>query len=101
VQGLDAVRRGPQGRAALISWLPRLFDGGAAIGAHIITIQPGNRRIVVGPSPSLELGRNHLSRPRRAQVLVRGLPDDLAWTITVAAKNPIGLGPATAVRVPA
>ena len=98
VQRLDAVRRGPRGQSLLISWRPPRFDGGAAIGAHVITIQPGNRRIVVGPRPSLNRGRNHLST--RAQVRVRGVAADRALTVTVAAKNPIGLGPATAVRVP-
>lgn len=101
VQDLHAVRRGPRGQAVLISWRPPNFDGGAAIGAHVISIEPGNRRIVVGPRPTLARGRDHQSRPAVAQVLVRGVADDLALTITVAAKNPIGLGPATGVRVPA
>lgn len=32
---------------------------------------------------------------------VRGVAADRCLTITVAAKNPIGLGPASALRVPA
>ena len=97
VQDLTALRRGRLGQSLLISWRPPLFDGGAAIGAHVITIQPGNRRVVVGPSPSVD-GRPNPFSPR-AQVRVRGVAADLALTVSVAASNAIGLGPAVAARV--
>ena len=96
VRDLDAVRRGGAGETLLVSWRPPTFDGGAAVSHHVLTIQPGNRRIVVGPSPTLSGGRRDWN-----QVRIRGVAGDRALTVTVAARNAVGPGPARSVRVPA
>ena len=82
-----------------MSWRPPPFDGGTAVTYHVITVQPGNRRIVVGPRPAVDGGFD--DQRERAQVRIRNVAGDRALTVTVAAKNAVGIGPARAVRVPA
>jgi hypothetical protein len=99
VQDLHAVRRGAEGKILRVSWRPPLFDGGTAVTYHVITVEPGNRRIVVGPSPGTDGGFDH--QRERAEVRIRNVAGDRALTVTVAAKNAVGIGPARAFRVPA
>jgi secreted trypsin-like serine protease len=85
VQDLRASRRGPEGRAAVVSWRAPLFDGGAPINHYIVTVQPGDRRYVTGGG-ARTLRIPHIS-PTGPVV------------ISVAARNPIGEGPAASVTL--
>lgn len=85
VQDLRAGRRGPEGRAAVVSWRAPLFDGGAPINHYIVTVQPGDRRYVTG-GRARTLRIPHISP---SQPIVIG----------VSARNRIGEGPVASVRL--
>lgn len=86
VQDLEASRRGPQGRAAVVTWRAPLFDGGAPINHYVVTAQPGNRQYVIG------------GRARRLRI--PQISPFLPLTVSVAARNTIGTGPASPVTLP-
>jgi hypothetical protein len=85
VRDLRARRAGPERRAAVVTWRPPLFDGGAPIRQHFVTVQPGNRQFAVG-------GRaDHLRIPH--------LPPNTPVRITITPNNVVGDGPTSAVVV--
>jgi trypsin len=84
VRNLTARRVGGHGRGAVVDWQAPLFDGGTALSRYEIQVQPGNRRLVTGPSRT----DTRIANLRVGTVGIR-----------VRAVNPIGAGPWTGVEV--
>jgi hypothetical protein len=87
VRGLAARRTGADRRNLYVRWREPTFDGGAKITQYVVTVQPGGRHLTVR-------GRVH-------EVRIPNIADDHAVTVSVAARNAVGLGPASTVEVPA
>jgi len=85
VQALSAGRRGPEGRAVVVTWRPPAFDGGAPVNHYVVTAQPGNRHFVVG------------GRARRLRI--PQVSPTRPLTIGVVAQNTVGQGPGATVTV--
>jgi hypothetical protein len=68
-------------------WHQPVFDGGARITQYVVTVQPGNRQFAVGG--------------RAREVRIPHVPANQRVRVSVAARNAVGLGPASTVEVPA
>jgi hypothetical protein len=66
--------------SATVTWQPPAFDGGAAVEHYVVTAQPSGRSATVGADATT--------------ASVGGLVDGSATTLTVAAVNAAGMGPA-------
>jgi secreted trypsin-like serine protease len=91
VRHLRAARRGPQGRALLVQWGAPVFDGGAAITRQQLEVSWN--------TPTGSAGRSFSVGPNAREVRVPHVPGNVPIQVTVAARNPIGTGPAAAVVV--
>jgi secreted trypsin-like serine protease len=87
VRNLNASRRGPRHRNVVVTWTAPFFDGGTQINHYVVTMQPGNRWVVVGPD---------VRRLRFTNV-----PVNEELEITVSARNRLGRGvPASVTLAP-
>jgi hypothetical protein len=73
-----AVTARTRGSSAVVSWLAPSADGGSGITGYAVTMSPGGERL--------------WASGRASRVTIPGISRDVSYTVTVTARNAVGLG---------